>query len=67
MAVRTDITATKLHEDALMRAESRLTDAVEAMSDGFILYDADDRLVMWNSAIEREDVGAPAPLRHGIS
>jgi PAS domain S-box-containing protein len=67
VSICSDVTTAKLHQDALARAESRLTDAIEAMSDGFILYDAEDRLVLWNSAIEREDIGAPAPLRHGIS
>jgi PAS domain S-box-containing protein len=67
VAICSDITAVKAHEDALMRAESRLTDAIEAMSDGFILYDADDRLVLWNSAIEREDINAPVALSHGLT
>ena len=30
-------------------ARARLTDAIEAISDGFSLYDADDRLVVFNS------------------
>ena len=31
------------------RASQRLTDALETMSDGFVLFDADDRLVLCNS------------------
>jgi signal transduction histidine kinase len=39
-----------LHTDitALKRAETRLTDAVECLPDCFALFDADDRLVLFN-------------------
>src|SRR6185436_3245207 len=66
VVIRSDITGLKLRELELQRAESRLADAIEAMSDGFVLWDADDRLVMWNSAVDRLDAGAPVGLRRGI-
>ena len=37
-------------EDALATTEARLSDAVESISDGFVLYDAEDRLVTCNQA-----------------
>ena len=33
----------------IAEARTRLTDAIESISDGFSLYDADDRLVLFNS------------------
>jgi signal transduction histidine kinase len=47
--VRTDITALKRHEEELARASQRLADAIEAVPGAFVLYDAEDRLVLWNS------------------
>lgn len=40
--------APRAHEGAGGSAESRLTEALESISDGFALWDADDRLVHWN-------------------
>jgi adenylate cyclase len=44
-----DVTARKNAEIALRRVERRLTDAIESISEGFSLYDADDRLIICNS------------------
>jgi two-component system, cell cycle sensor histidine kinase PleC len=30
------------------RSEQRLRDAIEGLPDGFVVYDADDRMVLWN-------------------
>lgn len=43
VAVRTDITA-------IRQAEARLVDAIGSLQDGFLLWDADDRLVLCNDA-----------------
>jgi len=51
---------------AVRRAESRLADAIEAMSDGFVLWDADDRLVLWNGAVEASDFAPLPALEVGI-
>ncbi len=32
-----------------IKAETRLNEAIESISDGFALYDAEDRLILWNS------------------
>lgn len=37
------------HADA-DAARARLRDAIDSLSDGFALFDADDRLVLWNAA-----------------
>jgi PAS domain S-box-containing protein len=44
-----DITSLKKAEDARLRSEQRLVEAIESISEGFAYYDADDRLVLCNS------------------
>jgi PAS domain S-box-containing protein len=59
-----DVTARKEAEKALRRSEQRLTDAIESISEGFSLYDADDRLIVCNSAYGEllyPGLGTPAP------
>ncbi|MDO8882476.1 PAS domain S-box protein, partial [Pseudotabrizicola sp.] len=55
MAVQTDITERRMQSEALQRsasaaghARATLEAAVSALQDGFVLYDADDRLVICN-------------------
>ncbi len=43
-----DVTERRKAEAERRRAEERLRDAIESITDGFALFDADDRLVMWN-------------------
>ena len=45
-----DVTPRKNAEIASQRSEQRLTDAIESISEGFSLYDAEDRLAVCNSA-----------------
>jgi len=59
-----DITRRKNAEAASRRSEQRLTDAIETISEGFSLYDADDRLVICNSAYREllyPGLGTPTP------
>ena len=44
-----DITALKSAEEARRVSEQRLIEAIESISEGFVFYDAEDRLVMSNS------------------
>jgi PAS domain S-box-containing protein len=44
-----DITALRRSEEARRRSEQRLTEAIESISEGFVYYDAEDRLVLCNS------------------
>lgn len=49
-----DITARKQAEEQAAQAYRWLTEAIDSLSDGFVLWDADDRLVLWNKKfIER--------------
>ena len=57
-----DVTERKEAEIAFRRTEQRLTDAIESISGGFSLYDADDLLVVCNSAYGKllfPGLGAP--------
>ncbi|MGA8400258.1 MAG: ATP-binding protein [Stellaceae bacterium] len=59
-----DITERKQAEDDLKAARTQLLDAIEAMSEGFALFDRDDRYVMTNSNYlrfypDRTDLFAP--------
>jgi PAS domain S-box-containing protein len=60
-----DITPLRRAEQAYSLSERRLTEAIESISEGFSLYDADDRLVVCNSMYSRllypgiEDVVTP--------
>jgi signal transduction histidine kinase len=45
---RVDITELKRREKVLRQAEQHFQDAVEALQEGFALFDADDRLVLCN-------------------
>src|SRR6516225_51997 len=59
-----DVTRRKSAEAASRRSEQRLTDAIESISEGFSLYDADDRLVICNSAYREllfPGLGTPTP------
>src|SRR5215469_1011376 len=62
-----DRTAERLHRELLERERSRLLDAIESFSEGFALWDRDDRLVMCNSRYREmyASVGA-GNLRPGI-
>ena len=48
VTIRTNITASKHAEDALKENEARLRDAIDTMSEGFALFDSDERLVICN-------------------
>ncbi|CAN7353047.1 PAS domain-containing protein [Phyllobacterium sp. LjRoot231] len=59
-----DVTARKHAEIVSQRSEQRLTDAIESISEGFSLYDAEDRLIVCNSAYGEllyPGLGTPAP------
>ncbi|MEM7120743.1 MAG: PAS domain S-box protein [Pseudomonadota bacterium] len=48
VSIQADITELKSAENAISEAEVRLSDAIENMSEGIVVYDADDRLVLCN-------------------
>ncbi|UEM19480.1 PAS domain S-box protein [Skermanella mucosa] len=48
VGAHTDITQQKRSEEAARRAEQRLREAIDAIPDGFVLFDSDDRMVICN-------------------
>jgi adenylate cyclase len=59
-----DITERKRAEAAVATARDRLTDAIESITEGFSLYDAEDRLIVCNSAYGEllyPGLGTPTP------
>ena len=51
----------------LKRAEQRLHDAIQSISDGFILYDPDDRVVMYNAQFIDHNPAIAGLLQPGMS
>jgi PAS domain-containing protein len=51
-------------EDALATTEARLSDAIESIPDGFVLYDAEDRLITCNQAYR--DLYCPSSKHSGL-
>lgn len=53
VGIRTDITDLRRSREALKAAQQQLTDAVESISEGFVLFDSEDRYVLTNSNYRR--------------
>jgi PAS domain S-box-containing protein len=49
VGTRSDITGLKRTEEELRASQARLIDAIESISEAFVLFDADERLVLCNS------------------
>ena len=49
------------------RARRRLRDAIEAIPEGFALYDSDDRLAVFNSAYRRAYATSAPFIREGTT
>ncbi len=60
-----DVTLEHEAEERIRLAQERLKDAVEFLADGFVLYDADDRLVMCNSRYREIHARTPEALMPG--
>ena len=74
VGIRTDITELKTAIAALQQSEAKaskahalLVDALESIDDGFLLWDANDRLVLFNNAIRRMIPDQADFLAPGIS
>jgi len=53
-------------EAAARRAQAQLAEAIEAISEGFALYDAEDRLVVCNSRFKEMYTGSAVEIKPGI-
>jgi PAS domain S-box-containing protein len=61
-----DITDAKHMAEALAQAEARLQAAIEASSEGFVVWDADDRLVMCNGVYRNFFRGVEHQVVQGV-
>ncbi|HAA91790.1 MAG TPA: hypothetical protein DCE33_05055 [Rhodospirillaceae bacterium] len=67
VATNTDITELKRTEARLLESERRMSQLIEALQDGFALFDADERLVMWNQKWFNRHSGAAEVIEVGVS
>ena len=61
-----DITNLKEAEKALIKSEERLRGAIDSMQEGFVLFDAEDRLVMVNDVYRQINPAADEYLERGM-
>ena len=62
-----DATQKHLAEQAVKRVERHLSDAVESINEGFVLWDADDRLVTCNDRFRRMNAELEPIVVAGVS
>ncbi len=53
VGIAIDVTETMAHEERTATADMRLREAIETISEAFVVWDADNRLVMCNSKFQR--------------
>ncbi len=74
VSILTDVSEIKDREQAVLDSEARLEAthhqllaAIESMSETFVMFDADERLVMWNSLYAETYKKVPEVLTPGIT
>lgn len=65
MGVALDITEARRAKAQAQAAESRLRDGIESVSDAFVLFDRQGRLILWNQAFQDAFGFAPGVIRKG--
>jgi PAS domain S-box-containing protein len=66
VGIRTDITERKQYEEALTAARQQLVDAIESISESFVLFDAEDRYVLTNTKYRERFPGLTRYFEPGI-
>jgi two-component system cell cycle sensor histidine kinase PleC len=67
IGIAVDITEHRLLADRSAKADARLRDAIEAISEAFVLWDADNRLVVCNSRFQKLHTSRPGRPCRGSS
>ncbi len=62
-----DVTERKMAEDRAAQTYRWLTAAIESLSDGFVLWDSEDRLVLWNDRFIEHHPQRDELVREGMS
>jgi diguanylate cyclase (GGDEF)-like protein len=65
VGVRIDVTAEVVGRAAAEQATQRLQDAIDALPEAFALFDADDRLVVWNERYAQTYARSATRIRAG--
>ena len=65
VGIAVDITEQRALAEHTAHADARLRDAVEAISEAFVLWDADNRLVLCNSKFQTLHDLSPELVRSG--
>lgn len=65
LGVALDITEERRAKACAQSAESRLRDGIESVSDAFVLFDRQDRLILWNQAFVDTFGFGPGTVRRG--
>ncbi|MDP6389965.1 MAG: PAS domain S-box protein, partial [Alphaproteobacteria bacterium] len=65
--ITTDITEQKRADEAAAKAHARLLDAIETISEGFVLFDSDNRLVLCNQRYREMFAGVADLIEPGIT
>ena len=66
-SMRSDITERKEADETIRRSEELFRNAIAGLQEGFALYDADDRLVIYNDVFKRLHPGARDVIRPGMA
>ncbi|MDO1558143.1 ATP-binding protein [Brevundimonas sp. 2R-24] len=66
IGVTLDVTSERFAQAKAQRAEGRLRDAIESVSEGFVLFDRHGRLLMWNMAFQDAFGFETGVLRPGL-
>ena len=66
-SMRSDITERKEADETIRRSEELFRNAISGLQEGFALYDADDRLVIYNDVFKRLHPGARDVIRPGMA
>jgi adenylate cyclase len=66
VGIRTDVTLIKSSERAAREARQRLIEAIEAIPQGFVIFDPDDRMVLFNQRYKERYSLVPDLVRPGV-
>jgi len=67
VGIRTDVTRLRQSEEAARQAQARLVDAIESIPQGFVVYDPEDRIALFNTAYRRDFTLCPDLIAPGLS
>lgn len=65
LGVALDITEARRSKAQAQAAENRLRDGIESVSDAFVLFDRQGRLILWNQAFQDAFAFPPGVVRRG--